>query len=756
MDIFKSKSFGVNKLYCIIYDYKKITKILLLYNKHINLLHDNFIITSIKKTDYHAILENIIVDINKEYNMISNNWIPKENKICYDDISNNNFKVIYNSYKNCRIIDADNHHNLFGNTSHFFFKCRDHIINNLAQHIGFPSLKILIYLLYGGSYKQICSEKNGQIDENITYHIEYLNNIFVPLEYKISQKIKKKNYFNIKNISKHYGYNIYNNSQIQLQLYNNDIIISGYFINTLTKIILKTSQISNNDIFCKYKEKRDFIYNKINKTFEKKYIKCSNIADILALSTEEFYNQIKHEYEQYDKIINSPFINIIRDFKENIILIKNNENIDKIKKICDILKYLLLGSQENINTAALLYDIAMNYKIDGIILTNIIDYNLDYTLICNIKKYTKHTDQLSDMNNMDIDFKKRLVTNSPFMPSYVKQLVLIKIDEMKNNNSDYYKQLIYVDSLINFPWVLDDSNIVVNQTEQEYLNNIDTRMNNLIYGHIKSKDCIKEILGKWISNPLNNGNVIGLVGPPGTGKTLFAKAISQSLNIPFIQITLGGQNDGDILHGHNYTSSGAQPGIIIKKMCEMGKARCIIYFDELDKACKKHDSNEIYNILINMIDPQTNSNFHDRFFHEITFPLNKVLFIFSYNDSSLIDKILLDRINEIQIFPYNNLDKINITKKFLLKEMNTMIGNNKNITISDKNIEYIIDGYTNEPGIRELKHKLEKIFMKINLEKIYGGNEYVDIIEITKDIIIKYLGLSSAQIVTNNVPILNM
>ena len=54
-----------------------------------------------------------------------------------------------------------------------------------------------------------------------------------------------------------------------------------------------------------------------------------------------------------------------------------------------------------------------------------------------------------------------------------------------------------------------------------------------------------------------------------------------------------------------------------------------------------------------------NKTFQDRFFQGIDFPLDKVIMIFSYNDASLIDPILLDRLKQINIHPYTINDKIN-------------------------------------------------------------------------------------------------
>ena len=115
--------------------------------------------------------------------------------------------------------------------------------------------------------------------------------------------------------------------------------------------------------------------------------------------------------------------------------------------------------------------------------------------------------------------------------------------------------------------------------------------------------------------------------------------------------------------------------MIIKKMVEMGKSRCILYFDELDKACSKHGQvNEITSILIHLTDPNMNKTFQDRFFQGIDFPLDKVIMMFSYNDSSLVDPILLDRLKEINVSPYSSNDKLEIVNNFITPEIVNSVG----------------------------------------------------------------------------------
>ena len=216
------------------------------------------------------------------------------------------------------------------------------------------------------------------------------------------------------------------------------------------------------------------------------------------------------------------------------------------------------------------------------------------------------------------------------------------------------------------------------------------------------------------------GKSLALVGPPGVGKTLIAKSLGKILNIPFAEITLGGQNDGELLHGHGYTYSSSSPGMIVKKMIEAGKSRCILYFDELDKTGSKNGQvNEIMNILIHITDPNSNNSFQDRFFQGIDIPLDNVIMIFSYNDSTLIDPILRDRLHEIEINPYSIEEKIMISKRFIIpeicKDLNLPIDT---FILENTDLKEIIEKHTYEAGVRGIKKVLESILLEINLKRL--------------------------------------
>ena len=77
--------------------------------------------------------------------------------------------------------------------------------------------------------------------------------------------------------------------------------------------------------------------------------------------------------------------------------------------------------------------------------------------------------------------------------------------------------------------------------------------------------------------------------------------------------------------------------------------KLINLIDEVDKVSNTEYGREIIGILTHLTDISQNNEFADKYFAGIKFDLSKVLFIFSYNDGNSIDRILRDRITEINI-----------------------------------------------------------------------------------------------------------
>ena len=83
------------------------------------------------------------------------------------------------------------------------------------------------------------------------------------------------------------------------------------------------------------------------------------------------------------------------------------------------------------------------------------------------------------------------------------------------------------------------------------------------------------------------------------------------------------------------------------------------------------------------------------------------------------------------------------SKIFIIPEIAESIGliNEPWIKITDELIEWIIENYTIEAGVRTIKRKIEQIFLTLNLDKIYqrGNFKNKQFKKITKEIIIKIL-----------------
>ena len=183
-------------------------------------------------------------------------------------------------------------------------------------------------------------------------------------------------------------------------------------------------------------------------------------------------------------------------------------------------------------------------------------------------------------------------------------------------------------------------------------------------------------------------------------------------------------SNGSTLAGHNITYHGATSGDIVKSLKEAKVMNPILYFDELDKISNTEHGHEISSVLTHITDPVQNEHFTDRYFAEVKIDLSKCIIVFSYNDSSKVDRILIDRIREININAIKTKEKLVICKNFLIPEILTNIGYNANdIVVLNSELESIICEYTHEAGVRKLKEKLEEIIGNHHLNRISGNSK---------------------------------
>ena len=268
-----------------------------------------------------------------------------------------------------------------------------------------------------------------------------------------------------------------------------------------------------------------------------------------------------------------------------------------------------------------------------------------------------------------------------------------------------------------------------------------------IYGHDNAKNQILKIIGQWMSGE-QTGYCFGFEGSPGIGKTSLAKKglanclkDAQGDPRPLAFIALGGSCNGSTLEGHSYTYVNSTWGRIADILMDSKCMNPIIYVDELDKVSKTEHGKEIIGILMHLIDSTQNSGFQDKYFSGIDIDLSKALFIFSYNDPSQIDSVLLDRIHRIRFDNLTLDDKVVIVRNYILPEINKKMGMDSCVEMSDEIIEFIVENYTLESGVRKLKEVMFDLFGEINITMLRSGSANNDAlvlpIVLTEELLVK-------------------
>ena len=163
------------------------------------------------------------------------------------------------------------------------------------------------------------------------------------------------------------------------------------------------------------------------------------------------------------------------------------------------------------------------------------------------------------------------------------------------------------------------------------------------------------------------------------------------------------------------------PGRIIKSLIKAGSSNPVIILDEIDKLGSSNQGDPS-SAMLEVLDPEQNGTFHDNYI-DIDYDLSNVMFIATANNLGSIPAPLLDRMELIEVSGYITEEKIEIAKRHLIPKAMEANGLTKdNIKLSKGAIEFIIENYTRESGVRELEKKINKV-MRRTAFNIASGKE---------------------------------
>jgi ATP-dependent Lon protease len=308
-----------------------------------------------------------------------------------------------------------------------------------------------------------------------------------------------------------------------------------------------------------------------------------------------------------------------------------------------------------------------------------------------------------------------------------------KLQRMNPNAAEYAIQTNYIELMLELPWnELTQDNFDLKHA-QEILDEDH-------YGLEKVKERIIEHLAVLKLKGNLKSPIICLYGPPGVGKTSLGRSIAKALNRKYIRMSLGGLKDESEIRGHRKTYIGAMPGRILQNLKKVQSNNPVFVLDEIDKVGNDYHGDPS-SALLEVLDPEQNSTFYDNFL-ELDYDLSKVMFIATCNNLSAIQPALRDRMEIIEVNGYTLEEKLQIAKNHLLPKQIEESGLKKSqIKLSDKIIEYIIDNYTAESGVRNLEKKLNKIARNMAVH-IAKENELP---KLNEESILKILGPSHSK-----------
>lgn len=365
--------------------------------------------------------------------------------------------------------------------------------------------------------------------------------------------------------------------------------------------------------------------------------------------------------------------------------------------------------------------VKVNYKMEKI--------NKEYFLKEQLKQIQKELGTDANRDSEIEEYKQKLeklkdVMNKDAYKEIKKQID--KLNRMHPDSADANLLQNYVELMLEIPF----GQFAKKELE---ISEVEKQLNKDHYALEKPKERIVEYFAvrkllelRNKNNTDSKGTILCFYGPPGVGKTSLANSIASALKRKLVRIALGGLEDVSELRGHRRTYIGAMPGRIVQGLIDAKEMNPVVVLDEIDKVHNSYRGDPS-SVLLEILDPEQNKEFRD-YYANFDLDLSQVIFIATANDTSSIPAPLRDRMEFININSYTPSQKEQIAKKYLIPQELAKHGlENKEVSFSASAIKLIIEKYTREAGVRNLRRKIAQILRKAAKEILQAPQEKVQI-----------------------------
>jgi ATP-dependent Lon protease len=286
---------------------------------------------------------------------------------------------------------------------------------------------------------------------------------------------------------------------------------------------------------------------------------------------------------------------------------------------------------------------------------------------------------------------------------------LKRLERMSDSSGETSMLRTYLEWLTELPWKVEPQ-VAIDLAEARRVLDEDH------YGLEKIKRRILEYLAVRKLNPEGKSPILCFVGPPGVGKTSLGQSIARATDRSFQRVALGGTHDEAEIRGHRRTYIGALPGNIIQAI-RRGKSRAgVLMLDEIDKLGAGGFHGDPSSALLEVLDPEQNSTFHDNYLG-VEFDLSNMMFIATANVLHTIPGPLRDRMEVIELQGYTEEEKLEIAKRYLVNRQLDANGlKEEQASLTDEAIRTIIADYTREAGVRNLEREIGSVLRSVAMK----------------------------------------